>query len=170
MVTWNIANVQSRVRFSLPAPQLINNTMRNERHDELLWESHNMGPTILVIDDSQSRHTDLIKFLPKFNSAYSKEDAIRIIGSQPWSCVFLDHDLDESNDMEFDDPNSGSALAHTLVYNADKLDIKLIVCHSLNPDGRENMVRILSGHFNVINAAYMGPKFIEIIQQLRRST
>lgn len=142
--------------------------MRNQRNDELIWESHTTGPSVLVFDDSQNRHTDLIKFIPKFSSAYDKEQMLAIIATRPWDVVFLDHDLDGSNDMEFDDPRSGSAMAHILVHNADKIDVKLFVCHSMKPDGRDNMVRILETKFNVVNAAYMGPQFIQIIQQLRR--
>ena len=121
---------------------------------------------ILVVDDMQKRHDF---FREKHNGmddmvvqSYDYDNAILELSSTPYDfdLMYLDHDL--SIEAILCDPHStfektGSDIAEFIARSIDptKCDDLEIYCHSMNPAGRENMVKILvNAGFNAHDCSF----------------
>lgn len=98
---------------------------------------------ILVLDDDKYRHK-VLKSSLLHTEAYTVSEAIEFLEADPYDIVFLDHDLDGHAFVDsFGEESTGYTLAMWIVLNKPK--IPLIVLHSLNPSGVENMYNLLAG-------------------------
>lgn len=125
---------------------------------------------ILVVDDIQERHDFFRKAYNRMDDiivqAYDYDNAILELSSTPsdFDLMFLDHDLSDA--AAFCDPHNtyektGSDIAEYIARKLDPEDcVGLeIYCHSMNPWGRANMVKILKkAGFKAIDAAFISMK------------
>lgn len=120
---------------------------------------------ILVLDDMLDRHKQFYT-LHKSNKhivihTYRYEDCIMELKSTPdsFDLIFLDHDLSTSSIMCDPDEcteKTGSDVAKWIASNLDTKTCGKIVCHSLNPAGRRNMVGILDkAGFSVLSIPFI---------------
>lgn len=124
---------------------------------------------VLFLDDMHSRHKAIAPHLLGFNVDYvwDYEEAITALTARDYDILMLDHDLSLESIMgDPDDPEemNGTKVAEWIVENKTPEDFIQIICHSLNPSGRANMVRILkeAGFKQAINYP-----FIDILAYLR---
>lgn len=124
-----------------------------------------------MVDDQQDRHDFFRKSYRHVDNivvqSYDYDNALMEIAATPTSfdLMFLDHDLSESS--AFCDPDNtyektGTDIAKFIVREINPLDCvgMEIYCHSMNPWGRQNMVKILKNSgFNAIDAAFSVMKF-----------
>ncbi len=98
---------------------------------------------ILILDDRDIRHLHFKKkFIGKalLTHVYTAKQCIEALNEFTFDAVYLDHDL--RSEMEESGPDTGYEVAEWLSLHPDKKP-KDIYIHSLNPDGRENMKKIL---------------------------
>jgi len=98
---------------------------------------------ILILDDDKSR---LVKFKKKFfnhttECVETAKAAINKLDAENYDYVFLDHDLGGQVYVPSGD-NTGYEVAKWLAENPHKQP-EVIVIHSFNPVGAENMKRVL---------------------------
>lgn len=118
---------------------------------------------ILFVDDMILRYEKFISTLPPGDyiciPAFSYEEAIKKLQTENYEVLYLDHDLSDESIMC--DPNdcqekTGTDLAKWIVKNKTPDDFVQIICHSLNPAGRVNMVNILrDAGFTTINCSFL---------------
>ncbi len=108
--------------------------------------------SVLFVDDMPERHRLFrAKFSDTFDTAWAKnfDEAVDRMCDRSFDVIFLDHDLSVESVMC--DPNdcremTGSDIAKFLVDKRHMIERSaLIIVHTLNPAGAENMVSILEG-------------------------
>lgn len=126
---------------------------------------------ILVVDDDQERHDFFRRMYRGMDDiivqAYDYDNALLEISSTPYDfdLMFLDHDLTGPATMMHPDETfekTGSDIAEYIAREIDAIDCvdMTIYCHSMNPMGRANMVKILSkAGFNVIDEEFYSLRF-----------
>jgi len=126
---------------------------------------------ILFLDDQPQRWHTFTSAMPEehlkaCHYAETYDEAVRLVQTEgPFTHYFLDHDLGpEDYEQAIDngehygpilqDSNNGSKFARWMVEN--KVTADVIVCHSMNPAGRDNMHGILKGRCsdNVVKAPF----------------
>jgi CheY-like chemotaxis protein len=115
---------------------------------------------ILIVDDHLERH-DKIK--NKFNerdtiwySAFNSDEGISLLQQKP-DVVFLDHDLGErysSRDMSFIDTTVPVAEEIIRLCKSNSSSIGLVIVHSMNIVGRNNLVNMLDPYVEVKGITY----------------
>lgn len=97
---------------------------------------------ILFLDDDKHRHQVIRPHL-LHDAAYTTQEAIEKLKTKEYDLVFLDHDLNGNQMVDsFSEEETGYTVAKWIVDNKPKIPI--IVVHSLNPFGVENMVNLLT--------------------------
>lgn len=96
---------------------------------------------ILFLDDNKARHRAIKPHL-LHDEAYNVTEAVEKLKIKQYDIVFIDHDLG-GNEMvdSFGEEETGYNLAQWIVEN--KPEISLIVVHSLNPSGSNNIANLL---------------------------
>lgn len=100
-----------------------------------------MAKRVLFLDDDPGRHK-AVKHIFLHDEAYTAQDAIQKLQDALYDVVFLDHDL---GGMEMVESNGSEETGYTVAkwIAANKPTIPLIVVHSLNPVGSENIASLL---------------------------
>lgn len=105
-----------------------------------------MKKQFLFLDDTAARHERFDEICQSLNveiwHVRTTEQAIRLLKKQKFDCVFLDHDLEET---ELDDTGFVVASFIALHLDPNKLP-KSVVIHSRNPEGAERMETVLRDH------------------------
>jgi hypothetical protein len=97
----------------------------------------------LFLDDTQERHdhfTNICKDLNVFVvHCKTALEAINAMFNMKFDCVFLDHDLEDT------DPNStGQTVAEFIALHLDHYKVpRNIIIHSWNPEGAKKMENVL---------------------------
>ena len=95
---------------------------------------------VFLLEDSPERIEQFKKIFDQYNLGYkianNKTDAISILGASEFDVILLDHDLEEKEYYENVNPGSGAIVASWIKKNVVDYKNKLIICHSLNPVGR----------------------------------
>ncbi len=122
---------------------------------------------ILVVDDWDHRHDELRKCYNSANNilihSYGYDEALIEINATPYlfDAMFLDHDL--SDEAVMCDPDNtyektGTDIAKHIINTIDTKKLKKnlkIVCHSMNPKGRDKMTKLLKkAGFNATDFAF----------------
>ncbi len=103
---------------------------------------------IFILDDAHDRHTLLRSFLNKevveaqISSAYNYDEGIRLVSSQDFDLMFLDHDLGEVYYEHYAARKNGTSFVRELT-TLPMLRPKAIFIHSMNPDGANRMIDVL---------------------------
>lgn len=100
---------------------------------------------ILFLDDCPHRWEKFKKLNPNVDATWAAnyDEAVELVGKNNYDIAYLDHDLD------FYQP-TGLDFVKYLINNNIKID--KLICHSMNPAGRENMTSRLHGNgYSVIN-------------------
>jgi len=97
---------------------------------------------IFFLDDDKTRIEVFSALCSDAVIVETSLEAISAIGSKSWDIVFLDHDLGGEQFIDSGRKDTGAEVARWIVKNKPKID--LIVVHSYNPDGAENMRSLLS--------------------------
>lgn len=100
----------------------------------------------LFLDDSQERHNMFLEILRSTgkpcwtSSCHTVDEAIHDLKEySPFDCVYLDHDLDDT-----DPHKTGMAVAEFIALHLDRdLLPKKVIIHSHNPDGATRMAKII---------------------------
>ena len=108
---------------------------------------------VLFLDDMEERH---VRFENHFDGqfdithAWGYKDCVDYLKSEEFDLVFLDHDLaeteipDDPEDIFKNEFLSGTDVVHTIVQTMEKNEKSPgFVVHSVNPEGRERMVKML---------------------------
>ncbi len=106
---------------------------------------------ILILEDDENR---VKKFKQNFIGCelfitHLTKQAIEWIGKEEFDYIFLDHDLEESHYLTWQDPsisheNTGLDVAKFLGENPELNQKAVVFIHSLNPCGSENMSKACS--------------------------
>lgn len=100
-----------------------------------------MGYRTLFLDDNHARHRDMQGRM-LFDPAFTASECIEKLKNNKYDVVFLDHDLGGKEMVSsFSDEETGCTVAKWISEN--KPEIPVVVCHSLNPGGADNMASIL---------------------------
>lgn len=100
---------------------------------------------VLILDDMEERH---IAFKKKYKidynitSVYTAAEAIKALQDQKWDFVFLDHDLGGTM-LVPSGKETGYEVAEYIANNPETIPNEKIILHSLNFDGRRNMINVL---------------------------
>tara|TARA_Y100000310_G_scaffold328692_1_gene397231 strand:- start:2526 stop:2897 length:372 start_codon:yes stop_codon:yes gene_type:complete len=97
---------------------------------------------IFFLDDDKTRIEVFSALCPDAIIAETAPEAISTIENKSWDICFLDHDLGGEQFVESGREDTGAGVARWIVENKPKID--LIIVHSYNPDGAENMRSLLS--------------------------
>lgn len=98
-----------------------------------------MKAKVLILEDSHARIQTFKKNLKDydlyfFDDVDDAKQAFDMLG--PWEAIFIDHDLDDKIYVNSNDANTGYQFAK---YIADKELPEMIICHSMNPVGAQNI-------------------------------
>jgi CheY-like chemotaxis protein len=98
---------------------------------------------ILILEDSPERHKKFRKFLHhhQVTIVATASEAITLLATKMWDCLFLDHDLGDQVMVE-SGPGTGYEVASWLEQHQDHMPDKVIL-HTFNPDGLERMQQAL---------------------------
>lgn len=103
--------------------------------------------TVFLLDDDTRRHR---WFAKRFDGdeviiAENVADARTLLQENSYDAIFLDHDLlpEHYNAKEWDDENTGYAIADWLGKNKNIQSAATIIVHTRNSDGGMRMVEIL---------------------------
>ena len=102
---------------------------------------------ILFLDDNKHRHRAVTGHMT-FDAVFTASECIYKLEKNKYDFVFLDHDLNDQEMVNsFTEEETGYTVAKWISEN--KPEIGLIIVHSLNPAGSENMASLLkaSGYF-----------------------
>lgn len=118
-----------------------------------------MNKDILIVEDSTTRLKHLVNFIIgySFDVAFTANEAINQLKQNKYKYIMLDHDLaDQHYEIDVRDMNpellekTGQHVADYIAYN--HIDLDLVIIHSLNPVGCQNMFNVLTRHcINVVN-------------------
>lgn len=99
---------------------------------------------ILVIDD--------VRTFSFPNAVYARtlEEGRRLLYSQPWAVVWLDHDLGVGPDGKWTDIRPLIAEVEEDAYNGKLLPIEDFVIHTDSPSGAVWIARALRGYYRTI--------------------
>lgn len=100
---------------------------------------------ILFLDDSLTRHKMFRQnsIGHTVHQVYDAQDCLDKMRENEYDMVFLDHDLDEETINQVNEhEQNGSYVAKQMVRESLCKNSKIVI-HSLNPDGRKNMMSIL---------------------------
>lgn len=103
---------------------------------------------ILFLDDDNYRFSLFKRENPNVDVdwAINYETGVNYVRNNNYDVIYLDHDLG------WYEP-TGKDFVNYMIKN--KIPAKLVICHSMNPVGRENMVSMLSSYgYNVINRPF----------------
>lgn len=94
---------------------------------------------ILILEDSGTRIQTFQRKLKGhdlyfFDNAKEAMQAFDLMG--PWDALFIDHDLDDRVYVDSNEPNTGYQFAKHI---AEKELPDMIICHSMNPSGAQNI-------------------------------
>lgn len=112
---------------------------------------------ILFLDDNKQRHKAV---KPHFlhDEAYTAQEAIVLLQKHKYEIVFLDHDLG-GKEMVASEGTEETGYTVVKWIAENKPVIPLIVVHSLNPVGAENMVTLLRNlNYNVLKRGFLQVK------------
>ena len=102
---------------------------------------------LLFLDDSRARHAALKNWITIFDAAFSCDEAISMISAKKYDVLSLDHDLSDEDQMtKPGNPTkerTGSDFAAFVA--ANKIFCDVIILHSYNDAGANNMANILKG-------------------------
>lgn len=102
---------------------------------------------ILFLDDDQERHKALTKQLcgKPADRAYTAREAIAMLDANEYNLVMLDYDLGgpESENTMNEEAEDGRMVARWIADNYERFRDTSFVVHSLNADGRKEMVSII---------------------------
>lgn len=123
-----------------------------------------MNEKILILDDEDYRHLRILQmhFGQKCFAVKTAEQAIKILQSETFTRIYLDHDLAdehyglvakvetyisydhymEQKEKEFNE-GTGHAVARWLAVNPDRSPRAEIIVHSINPAGSARMLETL---------------------------
>jgi hypothetical protein len=101
----------------------------------------------LFLDDTEERHIAFRSMVSPYGKGvtviytYTAADAITLLNSEQFDCVFLDHDLEDT------DPDcTGQTVAEFIALHMDRNSLpRHSVIHSWNPEGAARMVAALRG-------------------------
>jgi hypothetical protein len=115
--------------------------------------------SIFLLDDDTRRHRWFVKRFAKdeVSIAENVTTAKDLLNETAYDAIFLDHDLlpEHYDSKEFDDENTGYAIAKWLSENKDLQGAATIIVHTRNSDGGMRMVEILrDGDRNVEYVPY----------------
>ena len=103
---------------------------------------------ILVVEDSLERMDRIESYFSGFKGydwAKSASVAISLLKTNEYDFILLDHDLEEEHyKTQFFGKGTGIEVVDFIVANT--IPLKGAVVHSLNPVGRESMMRTLKRH------------------------
>lgn len=102
---------------------------------------------MLFLDDQEYRHQVIRQNTTGYeiDHAYDAEQALRLMRSNEYDVVLLDHDLDGGNYTLVQDQEKNGTYVARKMMEESLCDGSVIYVHSLNPAGRANMVSILHG-------------------------
>lgn len=118
-----------------------------------------MNKDYLIVEDSSERLKLIAKhfdnFIGKtFDVAFKASQAIYFLKENTYQCIFLDHDLEEEH-YEKQNSYSGTSQEVCRFIVDNKIEIPKIVIHSLNPVGRDNMMKILKeGNYDYLSKPF----------------
>ena len=95
---------------------------------------------ILFLDDDGFRCGQFSALNPSAKIARSSEECIKLLPTQDWNFVFLDHDLGYTREGE----DTGMKVAQWIAANNPKIEI--IILHSFNSVGVRSMVACLKNY------------------------
>jgi DNA-binding NtrC family response regulator len=109
---------------------------------------------IFLLDDDSRRHRWFVKRFrgDEVSIAENVAEAKDMLAENPFDAIFLDHDLlpEHYDSSDFDDENTGFAIAKWLGENKNLQSAATIIVHTRNSDGGMRMVEILrDGQRNV---------------------
>ena len=95
---------------------------------------------ILFLDDQQSRHDAIAKYLIGYNlvHVYTAIECIEHLDKHNWDAVFLDHDLGGHIYVDSKETNTGAEVARWLKEHPDRQPPHMYI-HSFNPVGAMDM-------------------------------
>lgn len=97
-------------------------------------------PSILFLDDDESRISSFVSKYPNATIVRTAEEAIAAL-VDPWDNVLLDHDLGGEQYVESDREDTGMGVVRWIAKN--KPSVKSFFIHSHNPAGATNMESLL---------------------------
>lgn len=103
---------------------------------------------VLVLEDDPNRihkfRRDLIG-VTSVEYAQTAAHAKQLLTTRDYDLIFLDHDLGGDTYVDSTEENTGAEVARFLARLEQWQDPKttVVVCHSLNPDGRKYMITTL---------------------------
>ena len=109
---------------------------------------------ILFLDDSPGRHKD-IRPHTLHDAAFTAGEATTMLAANAYDIVFLDHDLGGREMVSsHGDEETGYTVAKWIA--ANRPAIPLVVVHSLNPAGSDNIAGLLKGHgYRVLQCGFL---------------
>lgn len=109
------------------------------------------GKNVLVLEDNEERIKHFKKNLVGNNfKIVSVSDAcIELLVKDKWDVLFLDHDLGGRSYVPSSESNTGYQVAKFLHDNPKYKPSEVIIIHSLNPIGAENMQNALPEAYRI---------------------
>lgn len=99
---------------------------------------------ILFLDDCVSRQKQFALRYPNAHIVDTAAKAIAALSKETYKVVCLDHDLGGEIYVESESADTGMEVARWIAKNKPEID--LVVVHTLNPDGGDNMMSMLKGY------------------------
>lgn len=98
---------------------------------------------IFILEDDRQRNLLFRDVAFGLDATFSESYAEAIQKyNPPYDVIFLDHDLGDRTYVHSDDENTGASFARWMP-PAPAVNAPLVIVHSYNPDGAENMRRTL---------------------------
>lgn len=107
---------------------------------------------MLFLDDSQERHDALDEQMAKdwdweAVHVYTADEAIKLINTNSYEIVSLDHDLSRETEMMLPElgEKSGYDVAVHIANMPEDTRPKCVIVHSWNPNGADRMMKAMEG-------------------------
>lgn len=106
---------------------------------------------IMFLDDMKSRR-DVFRQNAIGHSvdfAITAQQAIDLLGRHEYDAIYLDHDLEDDHYQSNEDHHEDGRFVARALREMKQHHGKIVIVHSLNPDGRANIKSILDDLFDV---------------------
>ena len=111
---------------------------------------------ILFLDDMKSRRDEFRKnsIGHSVDFAVNAQECLDLLKQGEYDVFYLDHDLESDHYQSNEDHHEDGRFVARQMVDMTQHHGKVVIVHSLNPDGRQNIRSILKDHYTV----YLGPE------------
>lgn len=115
---------------------------------------------VLFLDDMKSRRDEFQKnsIGHVVHFATNAQECLDLLKNNEYDVIYLDHDLESEHYQSNEDHHEDGRFVAKHMIDMPQHHGKVVIVHSLNPDGRQNILSILKHNYIV----YLGPESFKV--------